>query len=69
MRAYMIAALAVLAMIAFARVASTQDQVIGDAYCKVDCLEPEAEADNGVGTSLPRDPNSYDDEDDKSGDQ
>jgi hypothetical protein len=69
MRAYMIAALAVLAMIAFARVASTQDQVIGAPYCKVDCLEPEVEADNGVGTTLPLDPNSYDDEDDRNRDQ
>ena len=55
MRAYiMIAAFAALAMIAVAQTVSTEDRVIGAPDCAVDCS-------NGIGTSLPVDPNNYDD--------
>ena len=61
MRAHiMIVAIAVLAMIV-AHMASTEDRVIGDPDCTVDCSRQAADADNGVGTSLPVDPNNYDD--------
>jgi hypothetical protein len=55
MRAYiMIAAIAALAIIAVAQTVSTEDRVIGAPDCSVDCW-------NGIGTSLPVDPNNYDD--------
>ena len=61
MRAYvMIAAFAALAMIAVAHTASTEDRVIGAPDCTVDC-SGQADIDNGIGTSLPIDPNNYDD--------
>jgi hypothetical protein len=62
MRAYiMIAAFAALAMIAVAHTASTEDRVIGAPDCTVDCSRQAADTDNGIGTSLPVDPNNYDD--------
>jgi hypothetical protein len=62
MRAYfMIAAFAALAMIAIAQSASTEDRVIGAPDCTVDCSGRAADFDNGIGTSLPIDPNNYDD--------
>jgi hypothetical protein len=62
MRAYiMIAAFAALVMIAVAHTASTEDRVIGTPDCTVDCLRQAADTDNGIGTSLPIDPNNYDD--------
>lgn len=65
MRAYiMIAAFAALAMIAIAHTTSTEDRVIGAPVCTGDCTGQETEADNGIGTSLPIDPNNYDDGDD-----
>jgi hypothetical protein len=65
MRAYiMIAAFAALAMIAVVHTTNTEDRVIGAPVCTNDCTEHEAEADNGIGTSLPIDPNNYDDGDD-----
>ena len=64
MRAHiMIAVLTALAMFAVAHTASTQNRVIGAANCTVDCSEHEAQADNGIGTRLPIDPNDYDDDD------
>jgi len=62
MRAYiMIAAFAALAMIAVAQTVSTEDRVIGAPDCTVDCSGQAANTDNGIGTSLPVDPNNYDD--------
>jgi hypothetical protein len=62
MRAYiMIATFAALAMIAVAHTASTEDRVIGAPDCTVDCSQQAADTDNGIGTSLPVDPNNYDD--------
>jgi hypothetical protein len=62
MRAYfMIAAFAALAMIPIAQSASTEDRVIGAPDCTVDCSGWAADSDNGIGTSLPIDPNNYDD--------
>jgi hypothetical protein len=64
-RAYiLIAAFAALAMFAVARTASTEDRVIGDASCTVDCPAGDAGADNGIGTNLPNDPTNYDVSDD-----
>jgi hypothetical protein len=64
MRAYiMIAAFAALAMIAVAHTASTEDRVVGAPDCTVDCSGQAADTDNGIGTSLPVDPNNYDDGD------
>lgn len=65
MRAHiMIAVLTALAMLAVAHTASTHIRVIGAPDCTVDCAEHEAQADNGIGTRLPIDPNDYDDNDD-----
>jgi hypothetical protein len=65
MRAHiMIAVLTALAMFAVAHTASIQDRVIGAPDCTVDCSTYEAQADNGIGTRLPIDPNDYDDGDD-----
>jgi hypothetical protein len=62
MRAYiMIAAFAALAMIVVAHTASTEDRVIGAPDCTADCSQQAADTDNGIGTSLPIDPNNYDD--------
>jgi hypothetical protein len=64
MRAYiMIAVFAALAMFAVAHTASTEDRVIGAPDCRVDCPGQAADTDNGIGTSLPVDPNNYDDGD------
>lgn len=64
MRAHVvIAVLAALAMLAVAHTASTQNRVIGAPDCTVDCAGYEAQADNGIGTRLPIDPNDYDDDD------
>ena len=64
MRAYiMIAVFAALAMFAGAHTASTEDRVIGAPDCTVDCPGQAADTDNGIGTSLPVDPNTYDDGD------
>jgi hypothetical protein len=63
MRAHiMIAVLTALAMFAVAHRASTQNRVIGAPDCTVDCAGYEAQADNGIGTRLPIDPNDYDDD-------
>jgi hypothetical protein len=63
-RAYiMIATFAVLTMIAVAQTASTEDRVIGAPDCTVDCSGQAANTDNGIGSSLPVDPNNYDDGD------
>ena len=65
MRAHiMIAVLTALAMFAVAHTASTRNRVIGTPDCTVDCSEHQVQADNGVGTRLPIDPNDYDDGDD-----
>jgi hypothetical protein len=62
MRAYiMIAAFAALAMIAVAHATNTEDRVIGAPDCTVDCSAQAADTDNGIGTSLPLDPNNFDD--------
>jgi hypothetical protein len=62
MRAYvMIAAFVALAMIAVAGIASTGDRAAGAPDCRVDCSRQAADTDNGIGTSLPVDPNNYDD--------
>jgi hypothetical protein len=62
MRAYiMLAAFAALAMIAIDQT-NTEDRVIGAPDCTVDC-SGQADTDNGIGTSLPVDPNNYDDGD------
>jgi hypothetical protein len=62
MRAYiMIAAFAALAMIAVAHATNTEDRVIGAPDCTVDCSAQAADTDNGIGTSLPLDPNNLDD--------
>jgi len=67
MRAHiMIAVLTALAMFAVAHTASTQNRVIGAPDCAVDCSDHEAQADNGIGTRLPIDPNDYDDDDNNS---
>jgi hypothetical protein len=67
MRAHiMIAVLTALAMFAVAHTASTQDRVIGAPDCAGNCSDHEAQADNGIGTSLPIDPNDYEDDDDNS---
>jgi hypothetical protein len=60
----LIAVLAALAMFAVAHTATPEDRVIGAPVCAVDCAGHETEADNGIGTSLPVDPNNYDDGDD-----
>jgi hypothetical protein len=63
MRAHIvIAVLAALAMFAVAHTASTKNRVIGAPDCTVDCSEHEAQADNGIGTRLPIDPDDYDDD-------
>jgi hypothetical protein len=55
MRAHiMIAVFAALVKIAVAQTFSTEDRVFGAPDCTVDCS-------NGIGTSLPVDPNNYDD--------
>ena len=67
MRAHiLIAVLTALAMFAVAHTASTQDRVIGATDCTVDCADHEAQADNGIGTGLPIDPNDYADGDNNS---
>lgn len=67
MRAHiMIAVLTALAMFAVAHTASTQNRVIGTPDCTVDCADHEAQADNGIGTGLPTDPNDFDDDDNNS---
>ena len=64
MRAHiMIAVLAALTMSAVAHTASTEDRLIGAPDCTVDCSGQAANTDNGIGTSLPVDPNNYDDGD------
>jgi hypothetical protein len=61
MRAYiMIAALAALAVIV-AHMASTEDRVIGDPDCTVDCSGQAADTDNGIGPNLTVAPNNNDD--------
>jgi hypothetical protein len=61
MRAYIvIAALAAVAMFAVAQ--SREDRVIGAAQCSVDCLEHDADIDNGLGLSSPIDTTKYDDD-------
>jgi hypothetical protein len=63
MRAHiMIAVLTALAMFAVAHRTSIQNRVIGAPDCTVDCSEHQAQADNGIGTRLPIDPNDYDDD-------
>jgi hypothetical protein len=57
MRAIIIAAFAALAMIV-AHMVSTEDQVIGDPDCTVDCSGQATE--NGIGSSLPVAPNNND---------
>ncbi len=65
MRAHiMIAVLTALAIFAVAHTASTQDRVIGAPECTADCSDHEA--DNGIGTTLPIDPNDYEDDDNNS---
>ena len=65
MRAHIaIAVLTALAMFAVAHTASTQKRLIDAPNCTVDCSAHEAQADNGIGTRLPIDPNDYDDGDD-----
>ena len=59
-----IAVLTALAMFAVAHTASTQKRLIDAPNCTVDCSAHEAQADNGIGTRLPIDPNDYDDGDD-----
>jgi hypothetical protein len=59
MRAIMIAAFAALAMIV-AHMASTEDRVIGDPDCTVDCS---GQAADGIGSSLTVTPNNDDDGD------
>jgi hypothetical protein len=62
MRAYIIiAAFAALAMIAIAHTVSTEDRVIGDPDCTVDCSGQAADTENGTGSSLPVAPNKDDD--------
>jgi hypothetical protein len=64
MRTYfLIAVFAAFALFAVARAASTADRMIGTADCTVDCAGHEADADNGIGTNLPNDPNNYDESD------
>ena len=64
MRAYiMIATFAALAIIAVAQTMSTEDRVIGAPDCTVGCSGQAADTDNGIGSSLPVDPNNYDDGD------
>jgi hypothetical protein len=63
MRAYiMLAAFAALAIIAITQT-MTEDRVIGDPDCTVDCSGQAADTDNGIGTSLPVAPNNDDDGD------
>ena len=63
MRAHIvIAVLAALAMFAVAHTASTKNRLIGAPDCTFDCSEHETQADNGIGTRLPIDPNDYDDD-------
>jgi hypothetical protein len=59
MRVIMIAAFAALAMIV-AHMASTEDRVIGDPDCTVDCSGQAANTDNGIGSSLTVAPNNDD---------
>jgi hypothetical protein len=62
MRAHIIiAAFAALAMIAIAHTASTEDRVIGDPDCTVDCSGQAADTDNSTGSSLTVAPNKDDD--------
>ena len=62
MRTYiLVAAFAALAIIAIAQTMNTEDRVIGAPDCTVDCSGQAANTDNGIGTSLPVDPNNYDD--------
>jgi hypothetical protein len=68
MRAYiMIAAIAALATLVVVHSATTEDRVIGTVDCTASCNE--AEADNGTGTSLPLNPDDYDDDNDRSRNQ
>jgi hypothetical protein len=61
MRAYIIiAAFAVIATIV-AHMANTEDRVIGDSDCTVDCSGQAADTDNGTGSSLTVAPNKDDD--------
>jgi hypothetical protein len=59
MRAIIIAAFAALAMIV-AHMVSTEDQVIGDPDCTVDCSGQAADTENGIGSNLPVAPNNDD---------
>jgi hypothetical protein len=56
----MIAVFVALAMIAVAHTASTEDQVIGASDCTVVCSGQAADIDNGIGPTLPVDPNDHD---------
>jgi hypothetical protein len=61
MRAHiMIAVLAALAMFAVAHMASTEDRVIGDPDCTVDCSGQAVDTDNSIGSSLTVAPNNDD---------
>jgi hypothetical protein len=62
MRAIIIAAFAALASLV-AHMASTEDRVIGDPDCTVDCSGQAADTDNGIGPSLTVAPNKDDDGD------
>ena len=64
MRAYiMLAAFAALAMIAIAQTINTEDRVIGDPDCTVDCSGQAANTDSS-GSSLTLAPKHDDDRDD-----
>jgi hypothetical protein len=64
MRAYiMITVFAAIAVIAVAHTVSTEDQVIGAPDCAVGCSGQAADTDNGIGSTLPVNPNDYDDDD------
>jgi hypothetical protein len=62
MRAIIIASFAALAMIV-AHMASTEDRVIGDPDCTVDCSGQAADTESGIGSNLPVAPNNNDDGD------
>jgi hypothetical protein len=57
----MIAVLAALAIFAVAHMASTEDRVIGDPDCTIDCSGQAADTDNGTGSRLTVAPNKDDD--------
>jgi hypothetical protein len=64
MRAHiMIAVLAALAIFAVAHMASTDDRVIGDPDCTVDCSGQAADTDNAIGSSVSVAPKNDDDGD------